>query len=154
MGYLLVRILSANGLTYFQYALPFIPLLIYGVCLIITPIIISAICLKIQCRIRWWNGSKWQTDFEMSEHCNISPPIFNEIFGHSNISRIFGFYNDFIKGGCAMNTSKKILTVTDLKKSYITKGIPILFAGNQYGGQSRGVYRCYGAIRQRKDNFA
>jgi len=25
-------------------------LLIYGVCLIITPIIISAICLKIQCR--------------------------------------------------------------------------------------------------------
>ena len=50
MGYLLVRILSANGLTYFQYAFPFIPLLIYGVCLIITPIIISAICLKIQCR--------------------------------------------------------------------------------------------------------
>ena len=50
MGYLLVRILSANGLTYFQYTFPFIPLLIYGVCLIITPIIISAICLKIQCR--------------------------------------------------------------------------------------------------------
>ena len=47
MGYLLVRILSANGLTYFQYTFPFIPLLIYGVCLIITPIIISAICLKI-----------------------------------------------------------------------------------------------------------
>ena len=50
IGYLLVRILSANGLTYFQYTFPFIPLLIYGVCLIITPIIISAICLKIQCR--------------------------------------------------------------------------------------------------------
>ncbi len=33
MGYLLVRILSANGLTYFQYTFPFIPLLIYGVCL-------------------------------------------------------------------------------------------------------------------------
>ena len=32
------------------FAFPFIPLLIYGVCLIITPIIISAICLKIQCR--------------------------------------------------------------------------------------------------------
>ena len=50
MGYLLVRILSANGLTYFQYTFPFIPLLIYGVCLKITSIIISAICLKIQCR--------------------------------------------------------------------------------------------------------
>lgn len=50
MGYLLVRILSANGLTYFQYTFPFIPLLIYGICLIITSIIISAICLKIQCR--------------------------------------------------------------------------------------------------------
>ena len=50
MGYWLVRILSANGLTYFQYTFPFIPLLIYGVCLIITSIIISAICLKIQCR--------------------------------------------------------------------------------------------------------
>ena len=37
-SYLLVRILSANGLTYFQYAFPFIPLLIYGVCLIITPV--------------------------------------------------------------------------------------------------------------------
>ncbi len=73
MGYLLVRILSANGLTYFQYTFPFIPLLIYGVCLIITPIIISAICLKFNAEIRWWNGSKWQTDFEMSERCNISP---------------------------------------------------------------------------------
>ena len=46
-----------QGLTYFQYAFPFIPLLIYGVCLIITPIIISAICLKIQwgCRLLRWD---------------------------------------------------------------------------------------------------
>ena len=50
MGYLLVRILSANGLTYFQYTFPFIPLLIYGTCIVIISVAISAICLKIQCR--------------------------------------------------------------------------------------------------------
>lgn len=34
MGYLLVQILSVNGLTYFQYTFPFISLLIYGICLV------------------------------------------------------------------------------------------------------------------------
>ena len=50
MGYLLVQILSVNGLTYFQYTFPFISLLIYGICLVIISIVISTICLKIQCR--------------------------------------------------------------------------------------------------------
>ena len=46
MGYLLVQILSVNGLTYFQYTFPFISLLIYGICLVIISIVISTICLK------------------------------------------------------------------------------------------------------------
>lgn len=49
-GYLLVRLLFANGLTYFQYSVPFIPLLIYGICIVIISIAISAICLKVQCK--------------------------------------------------------------------------------------------------------
>lgn len=50
IGYLLVQILFANGLTYFQYTFPFIPLLIYGICLVVISITISAICLKVQCK--------------------------------------------------------------------------------------------------------
>lgn len=49
-GYLLVQILSANGLTYFQYAFPLTPLMIYGFCLVAISIAISSACLKIQCR--------------------------------------------------------------------------------------------------------
>ena len=44
----------------------------------------------------WWNGSKWQTDFEMSERCNISPGFSMKFFGRCNILRTLGFYNDLI----------------------------------------------------------
>ena len=50
VGYGLVQLLAVNGLTYFQYIFPIIPLSIYGVCVIVISIAISAICLKIQCR--------------------------------------------------------------------------------------------------------
>lgn len=49
-GYVLIQVLSVNGLTYFQYEFPFIPLALYGFSLIGISVVISAICLEMQCK--------------------------------------------------------------------------------------------------------
>lgn len=48
LGYVLVTILNTNGLSYFQYVFPTIPLLLYIVSMVVLPVVISSLCLKIQ----------------------------------------------------------------------------------------------------------
>ncbi len=49
-GYILVTALNKNGLSYFQYVFPIVPLILYIVSMAALPVIISSLCLKIQSR--------------------------------------------------------------------------------------------------------